>query len=140
MAAKNAADYTCSITVNISPEKALEMISQVQDWWTKDLKGSTQELNDEFTVSFGTTWKTFRITELTPGAKLVWQVVDCNMPWNKDVKEWANSRIEWAVSAANGGTRITFTHYDLAIMYCGEVCMNAWSDYIQNNLHSYCNR
>ena len=46
----NKQDYTASITVNATPQEAFEKINSVTKWWTGDLKGSSQKLNDEFTV------------------------------------------------------------------------------------------
>ena len=46
-------DYTVSITVNATPQEAFKGINRVSQWWTENLEGSSQKLNDEFTVRFG---------------------------------------------------------------------------------------
>lgn len=127
--------YSCSISVNTTAKDALAAICRVKDWWAKNLQGNTENLHDEFTVRFGTTWKTFRITALVPGKKVTWTVTDCNMPWNPHVKEWKDSVISWEVNEAEGNTKITFTQYGLPAMHCGEVCMNAWDGFIKGSLY-----
>ena len=46
-------DYNTSITVDATPHEAFESINSVSQWWTENLKGSSQQLDDEFTVRFG---------------------------------------------------------------------------------------
>jgi len=130
-------EFTCSITVHVSPAEAFEKISDVSEWWVKDVEGNTKNLNDEFTVHFGTTWKSFRIIEHIPEKKIVWLVTDCNLPWNKDLKEWRNTKVVWEISEANNATQITFTHVGLADLDCADQCENAWGGYIQKSLFDY---
>ena len=47
-------DYTVTITVNATAKEAFDSINNVSRWWTENLEGSSQKLNDEFTVHFGT--------------------------------------------------------------------------------------
>jgi hypothetical protein len=46
-------DYHISITVDATAHDAFESINSVTKWWTENLEGSSQKLNDEFTVRFG---------------------------------------------------------------------------------------
>lgn len=127
-------DYHCSITVNITPQQAFGIISRVSDWWIMEVEGKTENLNDEFTVHAGTTWKSFKITEVVPNQKMVWLVTDCNLPWNTDLKEWKGTEIVWEVSTNNNSTQINFTHKGLLKLDCGNQCMNAWGNYIKQSL------
>jgi hypothetical protein len=45
-------DYHASIIVNASAHEAFKSINAVSKWWTENLEGSSQKLNDEFTVRF----------------------------------------------------------------------------------------
>ena len=127
-------DFNCSITTNISPKEAFEMISRVAEWWVKDVEGKTENLNDEFTVHFGTTWIAFKITEFVPAKIIVWLVTDCNLPWNSNLKEWKGTQIVWEVSTENNATEISFTHIGLEQLDCGNQCMKSWGGYIKNSL------
>jgi hypothetical protein len=128
-------DFTCSITVTISPKEAFEMISRVSDWWVTDVEGKAEQLNDEFTVHFGTTWVAFKVTQFVSEQTVVWSVSDCNLPWNKDVKEWKGSKIVWRVSSHAESTTIEFSHIGLARLDCGSQCMNSWGGYVKQSLY-----
>src|SRR5882672_6091631 len=127
-------EFNCSITVNITPKEAFKMISRVSEWWIMEVEGKTEKLNDEFTVRAGTTWKSFKITEVIPDKKTVWLVADCNLPWNTDLKEWKGTQIVWEISSKRNLTRINFSHIGLAKLDCGNQCMNSWSNYIKQSL------
>ncbi len=127
-------EFSCSIDVNIEPKETLNMISRVSDWWVKDVEGSTTKLDDAFTVHFGTTWVSFKITELILDKKVVWQVTDCHLPWNTDLKEWNGTQLVWEISDEKNQTRINFTHVGLVRLDCGNQCMNSWGGYVKQSL------
>lgn len=128
-------DYTTRITVDATPREAFECINSVTKWWTENLEGRSQKPEDEFTVRFGTTWKTFKITEVVPDKKVVWQVKDCYMPWNNDKTEWTGTKISFEITEENHKTQIRFTHIGLIpAMECFGACSNAWAEYIQESL------
>jgi hypothetical protein len=130
----NNQEFNCTITVNITPKEAVRMISRVSDWWVKDVDGKTVKLNDEFTVHFGATWVTFRITEVTEEKTIVWSVSDCNLPWNSNLKEWNGTRIVWEISSIKDSTKIDFSHIGLVQLDCANQCMNSWGGYIKQSL------
>ncbi len=133
-------DYSTSITVNASAKDAFNSIKSISKWWTENVEGSSQKTGDEFTVRFGTTWKTFKITEVVPNKKIEWLVTDCHMPWNKDKTEWTGTKISFEISEmANKSddyrTQIRFTHLGLVPEFnCFDACSNAWGQYIQKSL------
>ena len=127
-------EFNCNIAMNITPKEASEMINRVSDWWIMNAEGKTEKLNDEFTVRAGTTWKSFKITEVIPDKKIVWLVSDCNLPWNTDLKEWKGTEIVWEISNGKKLTKINFTHIGLSKLDCGNQCMNSWGGYIKQSL------
>jgi hypothetical protein len=128
-------DYHTNITVDATAQQAFESINSVSQWWTENLEGSSQKLNEEFTVRFGETFVTVKIVELIPGRKIVWHVTDCNKPWLKDKKEWKDTKISFEISEKDSKTQINFTHLGLVPgIECFELCSNAWSQYIQQSL------
>ena len=63
-----AQDYTSNLTVNATPQEVFKSINNVTKWWTVNLKGSSQKLNDEFTVQFDDIHlSTQKLVELIPG-------------------------------------------------------------------------
>jgi hypothetical protein len=128
-------DYTVSITVNATAQEAFKSINNVAKWWTGDLEGHSQKLNDEFTVHFGETFITMKIVELVPDKKIVWQVTDCYKHWIKDKKEWKDTKMNWEISTKKDATQITFTHIGLVPgLECYDGCENAWGQYINGSL------
>ncbi len=128
-------DYHTSITIKASAQEAFKQINHVSEWWSEDFEGSSQKLNDEFTVRFGETSITLKITAFIPGEKIAWLVTDCYKHWLKDKKEWKGTKMVWEISSLKPGTLISFTHIGLIPgMECYHGCENAWDQYIQGSL------
>ena len=128
-------DYTYVFTTDITPVEALDAISRATEWRAQDFEGSSQKLNDVFTVHFGEVSVTFRIVEVVPGKKIVWLVTDCNLTWLKDIKEWNGTRIEWEVSTVKNKTQISMTHVGLVPgIECYNDCENGWNFHIGTSL------
>ena len=133
-------DYTASIIGNATAEEAFNSIKNVSKWWTEDLEGSSQKLNDEFTVRFGETWISIKITELVHNKKIAWHVTDCYKHWLKDKKEWKDTKMTWDISAEKTGTKISFTHFGLVPgVECYGVCEKAWDHYVKESLFKLLN-
>src|SRR5947207_6580683 len=100
-------DYTVSITVNATPLEAFKRINSVTQWWTENLEGSSQKLNDEFTVRFGDVhYSKQKLVEIIPDKKVVWLVTDSKLNFIKDKKEWTNTKIVFEVLTQNNKTQI----------------------------------
>ena len=133
-----AQNYSTSIVVNASAHKAFESINNVPKWWTENLEGSSQQLNDEFTVRFGNVhYSKQKLVEVVPDKKVVWLVTDCKLNFVKDQHEWTNTRIIFEIFTQENQTHIRFTHIGLVPDYeCFTACSNAWSQYIDQSLQS----
>jgi hypothetical protein len=128
-------DYHTDIEVNCSAQMAFDAICRVSAWWTENTSGSTVNLNDEFTVRFGETYSVFKIIEVVPARKLVWHVLDCNLHWMNDKKEWKDTKILWQVSDSGDGSRISMTHIGLNNgIECFEDCTKGWNHYVTVSL------
>lgn len=129
-------DYHTSITVDATAHEAFNCINSVTKWWTENLEGSSQNLNDEFTVRFGDVhYSKQKLVEVVPGKKVVWLVTDSRLNFLKDKQEWTNTRISFEILTRNKQTQIHFTHIGLVPDYeCFDACSNAWSQYIQQSL------
>ena len=130
-------DYYASINVNTTARKAAEAISNVFAWWTENFEGSAKNVNDIFTVTFGETFVSFKISEMIPEKRIVWQVMDCYLHWLKDKTEWNNTSILWEISGNNDSTQIEMTHLGLIPgTECFEACEKGWDQYIKDSLFS----
>lgn len=132
------ADFTTTILVNQTPKEVFTAINNPQDWWSGEIKGSTDKLNDEFTYRY----KEFhfsrqRIVELIPDQKVVWLVADSQINFVENKNEWTGTKICFEIAEQNNKTELHFTHLGLVPeIECFGGCSNAWSQLIQQSLFS----
>ncbi len=128
-------DYNAVITVNKSLKDVFKNISNVSKWWTENLEGSSEKLNDIFTVHFGETFVNFKIIEVIPDKKIVWHVTDCDLLWLKDKKEWNDTKMSFELSTENNSTKMSFTHIGLVPkIECYNDCVKGWDQFIKGSL------
>jgi hypothetical protein len=128
-------DYTATILVKPTANKAFESINDVAAWWTENIDGSSEKLNDVFTVHFGEAFVTMKIVESVMDKKVVWNVTDCYLHWLADKEEWKNTRMVFEISAEGDSTCIEFTHVGLTPQAeCYDSCVKGWDQYIKDSL------
>ena len=129
-------NFQTSITVNVTPEEAFKNINKVTKWWTENVEGKSQHLNDEFTVQFGDMhYSKQKLIEVIPEKKIVWLVTESNLSWLNDKHEWNDTRISFEIKRKDNKTQILFTHIGLVPeVECYTDCSNAWSSYINDSL------
>ena len=134
----NTPDFTTAILVDQSPEAAFDAINNVRGWWSEEIEGSTDQLDETFNYHYGDVHRSsMKITEFIPNQKVVWLVLDNYFKFTKDKSEWVNTKIIFDISEKDGKTQVRFTHQGLVPEYeCYDVCKNAWSKYIQDSLRS----
>lgn len=131
-------DFTTTILVNQTPEAAFEAINNPRAWWSAEIDGATDKLNEVFIYHYKDVhYCKIKLIELVPGQKVVWLVLDNYFKFTEDKSEWRDTRITFAISEKNGQTAIVFTHEGLVPQYeCFEICRDSWTNYIQNSLRS----
>lgn len=129
-------DYKVSITVDATAQEAFKSINSVSKWWTEHLEGSSQKLNDEFTVRFDEVHvSTQKLVELIPDKKIVWLVTESKLNFVEDKHEWNDTKISFEIAEKDGKTQIDFTHIGLVPeIECYNGCSNAWGHYIKGSL------
>lgn len=128
-------NYTCQIEAGVSAKEAFDGINRVSNWWTANLEGSSQKLNDVFTTHFGDTFTTMRITESIAGKKVTWLVTNCYLAWLKDKHEWTGTEITFDISSNGNTTAIKMTHVGLVPeVECYTDCEKGWNFYIKESL------
>jgi hypothetical protein len=121
-----------------TPNEVFNAINNVRGWWSENIEGGTDQLNDEFTYRFTDVHKcTMKLIEVIPGKKVVWLVLDNYFDFTKDKTEWTGTTIEFEITEKDNKTQLRFTHRGLVPAYeCYDICYNAWSGYINKSLHS----
>jgi uncharacterized protein YndB with AHSA1/START domain len=130
--------YTTAFTVDRAPDQVFDAVNDVQSWWMTKVDGSNRTVGDEFSYRVpGVHFCRMRVTELVPGEKVVWTVVDNHMGFIEDQTEWVGTEIRFELTEQDGATEVRFTHDGLVPSYeCFDICENAWTFYIQDSLRS----
>jgi hypothetical protein len=129
-------DYTTAYTVEQTPEQAFAAITDVRAWWSGNIEGVTDALDAEFTYRYQDVhYSKQRISELIPGRRVVWHVLDAYLDFTDDPREWVGSEITFEISPDRYGTTLRFSHVGLTPeIECYEQCSTAWAFYINNSL------
>jgi hypothetical protein len=145
-------NFSRSFTVNESPANVFNAINNVRGWWSEEIDGSTEKLNDEFNYHFEDIHRcSLKIIESVPGKKVVWHVKEnyfkpgifegasaenANMFAN-DKAEWTDTEISFEITEEKGKTQINFVHFGLVPAYeCYDVCSSGWSHYMGQSLYN----
>ena len=130
--------YATSFTVDQSPQEVFDAINNVRGWWSGEIDGSTNKLNAEFTYRNEDVHRsTQKITELVPGKKVVWHVLEANINFVKDKAEWNGTNIVFEITKKGDKTELRFTHAGLVpAIECYGKCSGAWGFYINDSLRS----
>lgn len=129
-------DFTTAIVVDQTPQEAFNAINNVRGWWSEEIEGSTNKLNDEFNYHYEDVHRCkMKLIEVIPGKKVVWLVMENYFKFTKDKSEWTGNKIIFEITERDNKTEIRFTQLGLVPGYeCYDICQNAWSTYIQKSL------
>ena len=80
---------------------------------------------------------TQKITELMPGKKVVWHIVDSHINFVKDKAEWNGTDVVFEIAKRGAKTELRFTHVGLVpAIECYGKCAGAWGFYINESLRN----
>ncbi|MBL7932944.1 MAG: SRPBCC domain-containing protein [Bacteroidia bacterium] len=133
-----SASYKTTILVDQSPEEVFKAINNVRGWWSENIMGATEKINDEFFYNYKDVHVCkMRITEFVQDKKVVWLVLENQFNFTKDKSEWKGNSIVFEISRSGDKTRMDFRQIGLVPEYeCYSVCQDAWTSYIQGSLKS----
>ncbi|NII27682.1 SRPBCC domain-containing protein [Pseudoflavitalea sp. X16] len=131
-------DFTTTFVVDQTPEQVFNAINNVRGWWSEEVEGSTDKLNAEFNYHYKDVHVSkMKITELIPGKKVAWLVLENYFDFTKDKNEWKDNKIIFDITQKGNQTQLQFTQVGLVPAYeCYDICRDAWTNYINNSLRS----
>ena len=131
-------NFTTAFVVDQTPEQVFNAVTNVRGWWSEEIEGSTEKLNDEFTYHYKDVHiSKMKLIEVIPNKKVVWLVMDNYFKFTKDENEWKDNKIIFEITEKDNKTELQFTQLGLVPEYeCYDVCRDAWSNYINNSLRS----
>ncbi|HEY4334939.1 MAG TPA: SRPBCC domain-containing protein [Puia sp.] len=129
-------DFTATFLVDQTPEEAFEAINNVRGWWSEEVEGGTEKLNDEFVFQYKEAhYSKQKLIEVIPGKRVVWLVTESRLNFIEDKEEWTGTTISFDISPKDNKTQVRFTHHGLVPAgECFDACSNAWSGYITGSL------
>jgi hypothetical protein len=134
----NTSDFTTTVLVDQTPDAAFHSINNVRGWWSEEIEGSTDTLNEDFNYHYEDVHRCkIKLTELIPARKVAWQVLENYFKFTKDKTEWTGTTIIFDIVEKDNKTEIRMTHQGLVPEYeCYNICHDAWTSYIQKSLYS----
>jgi len=136
-----AQNFTSVFPVERTPQEAFEAIVDVRGWWSQEVEGVTDQVGGEFDYHFKDVHRCrVRVTELVPGRKVAWHILENHFNFIEDQTEWEDTEVVFEISERDGGAEVRFTHVGLVPQYeCYDVCSNAWGGYIGGSLRNLIN-
>ena len=133
--------YTTTFSVDRTPQEAFDAITDVRGWWSEEVEGVADQVDGEFDYHYKDVHRCrVRVTELVPGRKVAWRILDNYFNFIDDQSEWKDTQVVFEISGTDGGAEVRFTHVGLVQQYdCYDVCSNAWAGYIGGSLRNLIN-
>lgn len=134
----NDQNYTTTFSVDQTPEEVFDAINNVRGWWSEEIEGSTDKLGAAFKYHYKDFHRsTQKITEMVPGKKVVWHILDSHINFVKDKTEWKGTDIVFEITKKDDKTELRFTHVGLVpALECYGACSDGWGSYINDSLRS----
>ena len=104
-------DFSITVTVDQSPKEVFDAINNVSGWWSEEVQGNSQKLNDEFTYHYRDVHSCrMKLIEVIPEKKIVWLVLENDFNFTTDKTEWVGTKVIFEISRQDNKTQIHFTH------------------------------
>ena len=134
----NTQDFTTTILVDQTPKEVFDAVTNVRGWWSEEIEGSTDKLNDEFNYHYQDVHACkMKLIEVVPGKKVVWLVMENYFKFTEDKSEWVGNKIIFEITEKDNQTQLQFTQQGLTPEYeCFNICRDAWSTYINSSLYN----
>lgn len=129
-------DFSITFLVEQTPNEVFNAVNNVRGWWSEELEGSSENLNDEFTYRHSDIhYSKHKLIEFIPGEKVAWLTLDSKLTFVEKQNEWNGTTMIFEISKQDDKTKLHITHAGLVPAFqCFEGCSKGWTYYLQNSL------
>ena len=131
-------DYSSTVLVKQSPSAAFNAIKNFRAWWSEQIEGETDKLNEVFYYNYKDVHLCkIKLVEVIPNEKLVYHIVDNNFSFIQDKTEWVDTKLIFAITTVGEDTKIQFSHEGLNSTHeCYNICADSWGGYVKKSLYN----
>ena len=128
--------FNITFLVDQIPGEVFNAINNVRGWWSEELEGSSEKLNDEFIYRHGDIhYSKHKLIELIPDKKIVWLTLDSKLTFVEKQDEWNGTKMVFEISKQDDRTKLDITHLGLVPDFqCYDGCSKGWTYYLKNSL------
>jgi hypothetical protein len=129
-------NFNISFLIDQMPEEVFKAINHVRGWWSEELEGYSENLNDEFIYKHGDIhYSKHKLIEVIPDEKIVWLTLDSKITFVEIQNEWNGTKMIFEISRQGNKTKLDITHLGLVPEFqCFDGCSKGWTYYLQNSL------
>jgi hypothetical protein len=129
-------DFNITLLVDQTQNEVFNAVNNVRGWWSEELEGDSEKLNDEFIYRHGDIhYSKHKLIEIIPDEKVVWLTLDSKLTFVEKQDEWNGTKMVFEISKQDGKTRLDITHLGLVPEFqCYEGCFNGWTHYLKSSL------
>ena len=129
-------NFTITFFVDQTPHEVFNAINNVRGWWSEELEGSSENLNEEFSYRHGNFhYSKHKLIEVEQDKKVVWLTNDSKLTFVKEQDEWNGTKMIFEISKQEAQTKLVITHLGLVPEFeCFDACSKGWTHYLQNSL------
>jgi uncharacterized protein YndB with AHSA1/START domain len=129
-------NFNITFLVDQTPNKVFNAVTNVRGWWSEELEGNSEKLNDVFIYRHGDFhFSEHKLTEVIPDAKIVWYTLDSKLTFVEKQDEWNGTEMIFEISKQGDKTKLDITHLGLVPDFqCYDGCSKGWTHYLKNSL------
>jgi hypothetical protein len=129
-------NFNICFWVEQTPNEVFNAVNNVRGWWSEELEGNSENLNDEFSYRHGDIhFSKHKLIEVIFNEKVVWLTLDSKLTFVEKQDEWNDTKMIFEISKQDNKTKLDITHFGLVPEFqCFEGCSKGWTYYLLNSL------
>lgn len=129
-------NFNITFLLDQTPIEVFNAINNVRGWWSEELEGDSEKLNDEFIYRHGDFhYSKHKLTEVIPNEKIVWLTLQSKLSFVEKQNEWNGTKMIFEISKQGDKTKLDITHSGLVPgLQCYDGCSKGWTHYLKNSL------